>query len=106
MDERTLYSLNNEAKSKFGWDEGPFASVRFVNSKKSRLIQAVDMITGAVAYETNQKHKALDASKHRVALLRHVIDCSTLTTLAKASGRWPFEFQIQHFDFTKSCSNG
>lgn len=104
MDKRTLHSLNNEAKSKFGWDEGPFASVRFVDSKKSRLIQAVDMITGAVAYETNQKHRALDASQHRVALLRHVIDCTTLKTLAEPTPRWPFGFQIMHFDFTRAVS--
>ena len=101
MDKRTLYSLNNEAKSKFGWDEGPFVGVKFVDSKKSRLIQAVDMITGAIAYETNRKHLLPDASKHRVTLLQHVIACSTLKTLAKASPRWPFGFQIQHFDFVK-----
>lgn len=100
MDKRTLYALNNKAKSKFGWQEGPFASVRFVDSKTSRLIQAVDMITGAVAYETNHKHKAADASQHRVALLKHVIEKSTLKTLSKPSPRWPFGFQIQHFNFT------
>lgn len=102
MDQRTLHSLNNEAKSKFGWEQGPFASVKFVDSKKSRLIQAADMITGAVAYETNQKHKASNASKHRTALLQHVIACSTLKTLARQSPRWPFGFQIRHFDFSKS----
>ena len=30
MDKRTLYSLNNEAKSKFGWEQGPFVGVKFV----------------------------------------------------------------------------
>lgn len=102
MDKRTLYALNNEAKSKFGWEDGPFASVRFVDSKKSRLIQAVDMITGAVAYETNQKHRAPDASLHRVELLEHAIERSTLKTLAKPSPRWPFGFQIQHLTLPRA----
>lgn len=102
MDKRTLYSLNTEAKSKFGWAEGPFASVRFVDSKENRLIQAVDMITGAVAYETNEKHKAADASQHRLTLLKHAIECSTLTTFAEPSPRWPFGFQVRHFDISRS----
>jgi hypothetical protein len=102
MDQRTFYALNNKAKSQFGWAEGPFSGVRFVDSKKSRLIQATDLITGAIAYETNGKHLLADASRHRVALLEHTIACSAFPTLAKPSSRWPFSFQISHFDFAKS----
>ncbi|MFN0217847.1 MAG: DUF3800 domain-containing protein [Hyphomicrobium sp.] len=101
-DKQTLYALNNKAKTVFGWPEGPFADVAFVDSKKSRLIQATDILTGAVAYETNGKHLASDASKHRVALMRHIIEASRLQTLALPTPRWPFHFQIAHFDFEKS----
>lgn len=101
-DQKTFYSLNNKAKSIFGWQHGPFSDVKFVDSKKSRLIQATDLITGAVAYETNGKNLAKDASSHRIELLRHVIECSGLKTLAKPTPRWPFHFQIAHFDFEKS----
>lgn len=101
MDQRLLDALNDEAKIEFGWAEGPFVGVSFVDSKTSRLIQAVDMLTGAVAYETNEKHLAKDASVHRISLLQHVIACSTLDTLAIPSPRWPIGFQIAHFDFAK-----
>lgn len=60
------------------------------------------MITGAIAYETNKKHLLPDASQHRVALLHHVVACTALPTLAKPTPRWPFGFQIAHFDFAKS----
>jgi hypothetical protein len=101
-DKRTFYALNNKAKSEFGWKRGPFANVTFIDSKSSRLVQAADLITGAIAYETNGKHLVSDASKHRVALLRHIVDCSGLKTLAKPTPMWPFHFQIAHFDFEKS----
>lgn len=104
MDQRTLHALNTEARSTFGWAEDPFASVRFVDSKQSRPIQAVDMITGAVAYETNRKHEAPDASRHRVALLQHVIACSTLPTLAKPSPPSSDGFQIMDYQTTRSAT--
>jgi hypothetical protein len=99
---RTLYSLNNKAKTKFSIPEGPFQDVRFVSSKDSKLIQGTDLITGAIAYETNQRHTAKDAAPYRIELLRHAVKCAGLETLARPTSRWPFNFQIGHFDFDKS----
>ncbi len=101
-DKVSLHTLNNKAKSTFGWNEGPFVDVQFIDSTKSRLIQATDLITGAIAYETNGKHLALNAGRHRVALLRHIVEHSGLETLATPTPRWPFHFRIAHFDFEAS----
>jgi hypothetical protein len=101
-DVRTRCSLNNKVKSELGWDTQPFKIVRFVESHKSRLIQATDLITGAIAYETNGRHRASDASAHRRELMEHTAKCAKLTTLAKPHYKWPWKFIIGHFDFEKS----
>lgn len=100
--DRTFYSLNNKAKAISKLEVGPFKSVRFVKSQSSRLIQGTDLITGAIAYETNERHKRPEAAQHRNDLMLHVAKCAGLTTLARPTSKWPFNFQIGHFDFEKS----
>jgi len=60
--------LNNRSFSHFKMRTDPFHTVRYVRSENSRLIQAVDLLSGAVAYETNSLHLAAKPSKHRYAL--------------------------------------
>jgi hypothetical protein len=94
--------LNNRCKSKLGFANRPFKQVTYVRSEKSRLIQAVDLITGAIAYETNGLHRVANASKHRQRLWADMLAASKLSSFAVPTEFWPKLFQIQHFDFEKS----
>lgn len=98
MSERTLAALNAAARHEFGLNEDAFVTVDFVDSKSSRLIQATDMITGAIAYETNRKHLSPDASAYRLALLQHVILNASLQTLAASTPKGSSGLQIARFD--------
>lgn len=99
-----LCALNNKAKSQLGYEDRPFKSVKFVRSEKSRLIQATDLLTGAVAYETNSEHLSPSASAHRKALWAEMLAASKLATFAAQTKFWPKTFQIQHFDFSRTMA--
>jgi hypothetical protein len=94
--------LNNRCKSDLGFASMPFKQVTYARSEKSRLIQAADLITGAIAYETNGLHRVANASKHRKRLWADMLAASTLSSFAVPTKFWPKLFQIQHFDFEKS----
>ena len=98
---KTRAMLNNRCKSQLGFIE-PFKTVKYVRSENSRMIQATDLIAGAVAYETNGHHRASDAAKHRLQLWSEMLAASNLSTFAVPTKFWPKTFQIGHFDFEKS----
>ncbi|MBY0560263.1 DUF3800 domain-containing protein [Hyphomicrobium sp.] len=56
--------LNNKSYSHFKQRSDPFHTVKYVRSENSRLIQAVDLLSGAVAYESNSLHLANKTSAH------------------------------------------
>jgi hypothetical protein len=97
-----FYSLNNECTHQLGFTRKPFKAVNFVLSEKSRLVQATDLVTGAIAYETNQLHLAPNASAHRRMLWADMLAASGLQSFARPTKVWPPQFQIRHFDFEKS----
>ena len=99
--DKIKFSLNNKCKSQLGYTD-PFKTVNFVLSHKSRLIQASDLLTGVVAYETNALHLARDASRHRLTLWSDMLASSRLPSFAEPTKRIPKQFQIRHFDFEKS----
>jgi hypothetical protein len=96
--------LNNKCFSHFEKRTDPFHTVSHVRSEKSRLIQAVDLLSGAVAYETNSLHLAAKPSKHRLALWSAMLRASNLSTFAAPTTNRMSRFQIRHFDFEKSAS--
>ena len=97
-----LYSLNNECAYQLGFKRKPFQTVRFVLSHKVRCVQAADLITGAIAYETNRHHIRDNASKHKKALWVDMLTASPVKTFARPTRMFPRQFQIWHFDFTAS----
>ena len=103
--DRMLHTLNNKWKSEFEAEEVPFKTVKFVSSQASRLIQITDVITGAIAYQTNGWHEKQSPAKHKVALMRHVSDSAGLATLARPTNKWPFNFVIRPFRFTEKGSS-
>jgi hypothetical protein len=96
------YSLNNECAYQLGFKRKPFQTVKFVLSYKVRGVQAADLITGAIAYETNRQHVRDRPSKHKQQLWSDMLAASTLDTFAKPTKHFPEQFQIWHFDFAKS----
>ena len=96
--------LNNRAFSRTGKRTNPFKLVRYVRSETSRLIQAVDLIAGAVAYETNSLHLAANRANHRLALWRAMLDASGYETFAAPTRSRMNRLQIMHFDFEKSAA--
>jgi uncharacterized protein DUF3800 len=100
-----LHCLNNRARSAFGVKIGPFRTVCPTPSENSRIIQATDVITGAIAFEKNEQHLKTQPkpAAHKMALWEHVKKCTTLDTLAKANkGLLSQRFAIWEFDFSKA----
>jgi len=95
--------LNNRAYSRSGQRTDPFKVVRYVRSENSRLIQAVDLLAGAIAYETNSLHLACQPAKHRLGLWRAMLDASAYETFAEPTRARLNRLQIMHFDFEKSA---
>ena len=96
--------LNNRCFSQFKTRSDPFHTVKYVRSENSRLIQAVDLLSGAVAYETNSLHLAAKPSKHRLALWAAMLKASNLPTFAQPTTNRMNRFKIMHFDFEKSSA--
>jgi hypothetical protein len=101
---KLFYSLNNECAHQLGFKRQPFQTVKFVLSHKVRGIQAADLITGAIAYETNRLHVREVRSKHKQQLWSDMLAASALGTFAKPTRYYPQQFQIWHFDVAKSKS--
>ena len=81
-----------------GYD--PYRLVTFAKSEKSRLIQATDVITGAIAYETNQHHVVVGAAAHKIAMMHHVAREARVSSLAIPTAYTASTgFDIWHLDF-------
>ena len=96
--------LNNRCLSYFKERTDPFHTASYVRSENSRLIQAVDLLSGAVAYETNSLHLAARPAKHRYALWKSLLEASNLPTFAQPTTNRMSRFKIMHFDFEKSVA--
>ena len=79
----------------------PYRLVTFVKSEKSRLIQATDVITGAIAYETNAHHLATGAARHKIETMRHVARCAGVPSLALPTRYDGEGFDIWHLDLKR-----
>jgi len=99
-----LSMLNNRAFSRSSRRTNPFKVVRYVRSENSRLIQAVDLLAGAIAYETNSLHLAEKPAKHRLELWSAMLRASGCETFAAPTTARMNRFQIMHFDFEKSAA--
>jgi hypothetical protein len=104
-DEALRAMLNNRCFTRFKKRTAPFHTVKYVRSENSRLIQAVDLLSGAVAYETNSLHRAAKPAKHRLELWSSMLQASNLITFAQPTTDRMNRFQILHFDFEKSAAN-
>lgn len=101
-DVSTLCALNNRYRSQFSTKDGPFKSVSSVRSDSQRLIQATDLLTGVIAYEMNGRHLVPNAAAHKKAVFEAMLTQSRLKTFTAPTKWFPQQFQLWHFDFSKS----
>jgi hypothetical protein len=107
LDERTTQhtpdqmhkALNGRARKQNIRDFDPYRLVEFVKSEKSRIIQVTDVITGAIAYETNMHHIAVGAAAYKIDMMRHVTECVKARSLAIPTPVAGTGFDIWHLDF-------
>jgi Protein of unknown function (DUF3800) len=90
--------LNARARRQNVRDFDPYRTVEFVKSEKSRLIQLTDVITGAIAYDTNMHHLAPNAAAHKIEMVRHVAECVGVRRLALSTPVAGKGFDIWHLD--------
>ncbi len=93
-------TLNARFRKDSGINYSPYRIVEFANSRKSRLIQLADLLSGLIAYDTNMHYLALDAAAHKRDFLPEarglfrVPSFAVPTPLPRGDG-----FDIWHLDF-------
>lgn len=80
----------------------PYRQVEFCQSHRSRLIQMTDIMTGAVAFATNEHDKKADAATYKIGHMNLIASRAKLKTLAKPSPYKHPGFDIWHLDFDKA----
>jgi len=79
-------NLNNRDADEHGRNVPVFTSIDAADSKASRLVQAADIITGAVAYVWNKHHEEPQAS-YRKDLASHIAFCAQIPVIDKTAMR-------------------
>lgn len=98
----TRRMLNARARKERGVSYDIYRNVQFCPSHESRLIQMTDVMTGAIAFETNGHHVAPGAATHKIKIMKLITAGARLRTLAKPSPYGHGGFDIWHLDFSKA----
>ena len=80
---RTMLNARVARDLKLGY--APYRLVEFKDSKKSRLIQVTDILTGAIAYHTNRNFLRADAARPKKVLAEYITKLSGLGSLSIAT---------------------
>ena len=87
--------LNRGAKKRGDKRDWPIRRCQFRNSKDVQLLQLVDVIIGAIAYQLNGHDKAQDASPAKTELAKYIMQRAGITDILKGTVRaakftvWP-----------------
>jgi hypothetical protein len=98
--ERLRIMLNARARRDLGYEYDPYRIVEFRDSKLDRLIQITDVLTGAVAYHTNEHHLTTGAARCKIDGARYIAKCAGTGSLAIAT-QYRRGFDIWHLDFNR-----
>lgn len=101
--EATRRMLNGRAKKETPslWYD-PYRQAVFCDSRKSRIIQLTDIMTGAVAFATNCHDQKPDAASYKISHMNLIAKRAKLVTLARPSPYQHPGFDIWHLDFDKA----
>ncbi len=84
--------LNQGCRKEYG--HTPFRIIEFRDSKKSDLIQWVDIVTGAIAYHWNDRDSESNASPARIELASKIAVAVGLRSLRQQTGSGLMPFSI------------
>ena len=103
--------LNRRDRSEHGHDYDVFQLVKDVQSRDYPLVQAADVLAGAVGYYCNKRFTAKNAAAHPLALARHIAARAMIRVTAKAlrdKGMKPGDLETLglHIDQHISASRG
>lgn len=80
--DRLRRMLNAKAARDLRITHNPFRSCQFRKSHEVRLIQATDIIAGAIGYKANQKDQRTGAAWYKTELMLHITQCCGVQSLA------------------------
>jgi hypothetical protein len=75
--------LNRKAARVLRVTHNPFRVCQFRQSHHERLIQATDIITGAIAFKMNQHDSEAGAAQQKIDLMKHIASEIGLVTLSR-----------------------
>ncbi len=73
--------LNSGIAKKHQLTHRPFKRVQYVDSKICNFVQLVDLLIGAIGYQSNGKDLEHDASRHRIDLMQYICSRAKLRRL-------------------------
>lgn len=101
--ERLRDMLNRKAARDLRVTHNPFRVCQFRQSHEVRLIQATDILTGAIAFKLNQHDVVVGAAVQKVELMNHITSEMNLRSLAYSTTyaqREMSNVDIWHIDLT------
>lgn len=104
--DRLRRMLNARALRDHQITHNPYRLCQFRDSKALRMIQITDIITGAIAFQTNHKQHAIGTAQHKIELANHIMNESGQPTLALPTPTRELDFGIWHFDFERASKSG
>lgn len=99
--------LNRGIRKKYGIDYDPIRNIEPRKSHEVNLIQAVDVLTGAIAYKWNEKDLEECASPAKIEIANYIASKANMPTLAYSHTKYASPaFHIWYMDLTKSKKMG
>jgi len=96
-DEMTLM-LNADTQKRWGYEK-PFQFVRFMPSHESQLLQACDLLIGAIGYRKNLRHKRENASPPKCDLAMHIGRSAVKVERASLGSQQARRFSLWNFRY-------
>lgn len=92
--------LNAKAARDLRITHFPYRVCQFRKSHESRMIQLVDIISGAICYRVNRKHIEPGAASYKKEIADH-IEAEAKVRMLSAPSRYPSDgFDVWHIDLT------
>lgn len=93
--------LNNGIRKRWQVSTRPYRSLALVDSHEHNIIQAVDLVIGAIAHFKNAQ---VGGSEHKAALAEHVLNLCGLPNLSDDSPWGERKFSIWNFRFREATA--
>lgn len=85
--------LNASLANKWGIKTNPFRRVVFTDSKKSDLIQLVDLVIGGLAFDKNAHGAREGTRKEKIELSQRIVTMQAIPAVQSQFNLWNWEYQ-------------